>query len=107
MFERLAKFRSIAHWLKAPLSEHGCSYKVHSNDNRLGFRHPEGRGLRPHQVLACHWFLVPDGTHLECQWELATADARSTGDRRRLSHLASSPLVLSIGQMATREQTAS
>jgi hypothetical protein len=101
MFERLAKFRSIAQWLKAPLSKPVCSYNAHSNDNRPGFRRPEGQGLRPRQALACHWFVVPGGRHLECQWELAAASDRSS------SHIASPPLVPIVGQMAAREQIAS
>ena len=84
MFERLAKFRTFAQWQRTPLSEGVRSYPVHSNDNLPGFRHPEGRGLRPHQALVCH---SPDGRHLECRWELATADDRSTGHRGRSSRL--------------------
>jgi hypothetical protein len=107
MFERLAKFRSIAQWLKTPLGEPVRSHQVQSNDNRPGFRHPEGSGLRPHHALACHWFLVPGGTHLECRWELAAAGDRSTGGRGRSSHVAGPPLVPAIGHMAAREQIAS
>jgi hypothetical protein len=105
MFERLAKFRSIAQWLKAPLSEPVRSHKVHSNNNQPGFLRPEGPGLRPSTRMS----LVsrPRRKAPECRWELAAADDRSTGGRGRSSHLANPPLVPAIGHVAPRVRIAS
>jgi hypothetical protein len=106
MFGKLAKFRIVAQWLNAPLCRPVYSHPIHSNDNRPGFRRPGGQSLRPHQALACHWFLAPDGRHLECRWELASGD-RSTCDRGR-SPLSPTPHLLpAIGQVAAIEQIAS
>jgi hypothetical protein len=107
MFERLAKVRSVAQWLKAPLGKPVYSHPAYSNDNRPGFRHPEGQDLRPHQALACHWSLAPDGRHLECRWELTAAGGQLAGNRARSPHLPSPPLVPRIGQMTALEQIAS
>ena len=107
MFERLAKFRSIAQWLKVPLSEPVRSHKVRSNDNQPGFVRPEGRGQRRHQALACHWFLSPDGRHLQCRWERAASGDRSIAARGGSPQVASPPLAPAIGHMATRERIAS
>jgi hypothetical protein len=106
MFERLAKIQSVAQWLKAPLSEPVRSHKVHSNNNQPGFVRPEGRGQRPHQALACHWFLSPDGRRLQCRWELAASADRSIAGRGGSPQVASPPLVPAIGHMAVQEQIA-
>jgi|GEM_PF-2491445 hypothetical protein len=107
MFERLAKFRHFAQWPSKPLREAVRSHPVHSNDNRPGFRRPEGWALRPHQVLACHWSLAPDGMRLECQWILATADDQPVGDLGRPLQLAGPPLVPNAGRLSPPEQIAS
>ena len=107
MFERLAKFLSVPQWLKAPLGKPVYSHPVHSNDNRPGFRRPEGRGLRSHQPLACHWSLSPDARHLECRWGFAAAGDRPVGDRRRSPNLASPPLVPDVRHLPAPEQIAS
>lgn len=107
MFERLAKFRSVPQWLKAPLGKPVYSHPVYSNDNRPGFRRPEGRGLRPHQPLTCHWSLSPDGWHLECRWGFAAAGDRPVGDQSRSPNLASPPLVPDVGYLPAPEQIAS
>ena len=106
MFERLAKFRSIAQWLKVPLIEPVRSHKVRSNDNQPGFFRPEGRGQRPHQALACRWFLSPDGRHLQCRWVLAVSGGLSPAGRGRSPQVTSPPLVPAIGHMAVQEQIA-
>ncbi len=107
MFERLAKFRSVVQWLKAPLSEPVYSQSIHSNDNRPGFRRPEGQGLRPHRALAYHWIPATNGRHLECRWELAATVDGLTYNRGQSPHLDSPPLVPDVGQITIIEQIAS
>ena len=105
MFERLAKFRGIAQWLKAPLSKPVRLQDVHSNDSRPGFGRPEGQGLRPRQALACHWFFIPGGKGLECRWQPASAAGQPTAGGGRSAYVAGPSLVPVIGQ--TAEQLAS
>lgn len=85
MFERLANNRSFAQRLRKALGKAVRLYPVHSNDNLPGLRRPAGPSLRPNQALACHWVPSADGRHLECRWELAQDDDRSTGHRGRSS----------------------
>lgn len=106
MFERLAKFRGVAQWLKVLLGEATYSHPVYCNDNRPGFRRPDAQGLRPHQVLACHWLRTPDGTRLECRWSLVAGD-QSVDDLGRPIHVISSPLVPNAGRLSWREGIAS
>jgi hypothetical protein len=106
MFERLAKIRSVAQWLKAPPGKLVYSYPAYSNDNRPGFRRPDGRGLRPHQALACRWSLASGGRRLECRWELTAASGQSAGNRTGSPHLIGPPLVPDVGQMTALEQIA-
>lgn len=106
MFEGLAKFRRVAQWLKGPLSAPVRFQPIYSNDNRSGFCRPGSRGLRPRQALACHWFPAPDGTRLECRWELAAAADQSDSKRARPWHWGSPPLVPNTGQMTALEQIA-
>ena len=100
MFERLAKFRGIAQWFKTPLGRLVRLQDVYSNDNRPGFGRPDGRGLRPHQALACHWFFVPGGRGLECRWQPATAEEQPAEGRGRSAYVAGPALVPAIGQTA-------
>lgn len=104
MFERLAKFRRVVPWLNAPLGEPVRFHPVHSNDNQPGLRHPEGRRLRPHQALACHWFPA-DGGRLECRWELATAGDQPAEDQG-WSPLLASQLVPGDGQTTALKRIA-
>jgi len=105
MFERLAQIRDVVPWLKGLLSEPVCSQPIQSNDDRPGFRHPEGRRLRPHRPLACHWVPAPDG-RLECWWEPAAADDQPNGNQDWPPPWVSPPLVPGMGQMTALEQIA-
>lgn len=106
MFERLAKIRFVALWLKEPLSAPVCFQPIHSNDNRSGFCRLGSRGLRRRQALACQWFPAPDGTRLECRWELAATAGQSDSKRARPWHWGSPPLVPNTGQMTALDQIA-
>jgi len=105
MFERLAKILFGGQRLNAPLSEAGRFYSIHSNDNRPGFRRPEGRRLRPQQALVCHWSFAADRRHLECAWEPAASE-RPADPWDLLSHLTDNLSVLAVDQMTAREQIA-
>jgi len=74
MFERLAKILPAKLRPKKPQNEAGRFHLIHTNDNRPGFRRPEGRRQRPQQALACRWSLAPDGRRLQCGWKLGAPE---------------------------------
>lgn len=87
MFTRLARLRSFEPRRVA----YAVQPATHSNDNLQGFRHPQGRRLRPTRALACHWYLV-DG-HLECRWDVVDNGEFPTADldQQRIAGRTSGP----------------